>query len=186
MQRFAAVWQASPRKLTGVLFLLLLTAGAAVGSGANFTAQSASPGNMVTAGALSIDNNRKTAAAIFSASNIKPGDDVIGTVTVSNTGTLSGDFTLGVANIVNTPSAAPLLSDNLNLKVEDLTAAPVATIYNGALNAYGAAPRALFTNWLAGASRNYRVTVHWTPGASDNALQSAQVKMDFDWAAVQN
>ena len=52
MQRFAAVWHASPQKMVGVLFALLLAAMMAVGSGANFNSTSANPGNVVTAGNL--------------------------------------------------------------------------------------------------------------------------------------
>ena len=58
MQRFAPVWHASPQKMVGVLFALLLAAMMAVGSGANFNSTSANPGNVVTAGNLKHTNTR--------------------------------------------------------------------------------------------------------------------------------
>ena len=61
MQRFAAVWHASPQKMVGILFALLLAAMMAVGSGANFNSTSANPGNVVTAGNLA--RTRTTGAA---------------------------------------------------------------------------------------------------------------------------
>jgi spore coat-associated protein N len=191
MQRFAAVWHASPRKLAGALAVLLLSAGMAVGSGASFTAQSASPGNLVTAGALTVDNNKKNAggqSAIFSATNMKPGDTTVGTVQVSNTGNVAGDFSLALSNVVNTPGPnGGNLSGRLSLHVEDITVpATPSTVYNGLVSAYGGA-KALTTGWAGGAARTYRFTVTWaTPNASDNNYQGSQLQMDFDWSAVQS
>ena len=73
MQRFAAVWHASPQKMVGVLFALLLAAMMAVGSGANFNSTSANPGNVVTAGNLSHINSKDT-AALLTVTKIKPGE----------------------------------------------------------------------------------------------------------------
>jgi spore coat-associated protein N len=189
MQRFAAVWHASPRKLAGALALLLLSAGMAVGSGASFTAQSASPGNLVTAGALTIDNNKKNAGlqgAIFSATNMKPGDSTTGTVAVTNTGDVAGDFSLALSGITNTPGPnGGNLSGRLNLHVEDITGAAV-DVYDGVVSGYGAT-KALTSNWAGGASRTYRFTVSWPTGlANDNNYQGSQLEMDFDWSAVQS
>ena len=74
MQRFAAVWHASPQKMVGVLFALLLAAMMAVGSGANFNSTSANPGNVVTAGNLIAHERQGTAAAILTVTKIKPGE----------------------------------------------------------------------------------------------------------------
>ena len=70
MQRFAAVWHASPQKMVGVLFALLLAAMMAVGSGANFNSTSANLGNMVTAGNLKHTNT----GALLTIDKIKPGE----------------------------------------------------------------------------------------------------------------
>ena len=56
MQRVSALWQASPRKLVGALFILMMVAMMAVASGASFTSTSANVGNIVTAGTLEHSN----------------------------------------------------------------------------------------------------------------------------------
>src|SRR5688500_12033464 len=64
------------------------------GSGANFTASSATPSNTFATGTLSILTDKES-AAILTASNLKPGaTPVTGTVDISNTGSISGTFTL--------------------------------------------------------------------------------------------
>jgi hypothetical protein len=190
MQRFAAVWHASPRKLMGVLLLLMLTAGMAVGSGASFTAQTASPGNMVTAGALTIDNNKKnngTESAIFNAGNMKPGDSVTGTVNVTNTGTVAGDFFIAMPAFTDTAGTSTgKLSDKLTLKVEDTTPVVPTVVYNGLIKNFGTAARALTTSWAASATRSYKFTVTWPAAADDDTYQAAKVSMNFDWSAVQS
>ncbi len=102
MQRFAAVWHASPQKMVGVLFALLLAAMMAVGSGANFNSTSANPGNVVTAGNLKHTNT----GALLTVDKIKPGETkAAGTVTIQNTGDIDGVFT--VDNAVVNDSTAP-------------------------------------------------------------------------------
>ena len=80
MQRFAAVWHASPQKMVGILFALLLAAMMAVGSGANFNSTSANAGNVVTAGNLSTPPG--TNGAFLSIDKIKPGETKSGTITI--------------------------------------------------------------------------------------------------------
>src|SRR5688572_12785 len=104
MQRFAAVWHASPQKLVGALFALLLAATMAVGSGANFNSTSANPGNVVTAGNLAHDNS-KAGAAVLTADKLRPGQSQSGTVTITNTGDIDGVFS--IAKTVVTDSTAP-------------------------------------------------------------------------------
>ena len=67
--------------------LLLLAVSVVIGSGANFTATSANPGNVFTAGALSIGNfksdgstpNGGSLIENLTASNMKPTDSISGT-----------------------------------------------------------------------------------------------------------
>src|SRR5215208_971747 len=108
---------AYPKRTLGVLALVLVAVGVAVGSGANFSAQSANPSNTFTAGSLEIDNSLE-GAAILNASGMVPGDTTTGTVDIQNTGTTSGDFTLSRTNLVDTPSS-PAMSSQLNVLVED-------------------------------------------------------------------
>ena len=70
-----------------VLACGLASAGIFAGSYASWTAQTTNPGNSVTAGTLTMSNS-KSASAVFSGTNVKPGDTNSGTVTVANTGSL--------------------------------------------------------------------------------------------------
>jgi hypothetical protein len=69
---------AHPRRTLGALAVVLAAVGITVGSGANFTASAANPGNVFATGSLSIGNSPST--ALFSASGLKPGDVNTGTV----------------------------------------------------------------------------------------------------------
>ena len=85
-----------PRRARKILVPLttLLAAGAlTIGSGANFTSQSENPNSIYATGTLK-QSNSKANQAIFDASNLKPGDTVIGEVTIKNTGTLAASFTV--------------------------------------------------------------------------------------------
>ncbi len=186
MQRFAAVWVASPRKLMGALLMLLVAGGLAVGSGASFTSQTASPGNMITAGALTVNNDKKNngvEGAIFHADNMKPGDTVTGTVTVSNTGNVPGVFSLDMAAPTVTGTD---LSSRLKLKVDELDSSNVVTgTPLPATLISGVGTTALGT-WAGNTSHTYRFTVTWPTGlANDNDYQSSGLSMDFTWSATQ-
>src|SRR5215208_4524267 len=119
MQRFAAVWHASPQKLVGALFALLLAATMAVGSGANFNSTSANAGNVVTAGNLLHTNG--TAGAILTVDKLKPSESRSSTVDITNTGDINGVFTISKSNLTDSSAVNPF-SAKVDLKVEDLTA----------------------------------------------------------------
>lgn len=94
------------RTLAG-LSLALASAAVAVGSGADFSAQSANPANTFSAGSLTIDDS-KPAAAIFSPSNMKPGAPAqTGTVDIANSGSIAGRFTLSRDQLASTDTGAP-------------------------------------------------------------------------------
>ena len=73
------------------LTVLVLAAAALVASSASFTASSANPGNMFTAGTLTMSNS-KANTAVVTAAQMMPGQTTSGGVTVTNTGDVSGDF----------------------------------------------------------------------------------------------
>src|SRR3982751_1520596 len=106
-----------PMRVLGALAALTTAVAVAVGSSASFTATSANPSNTFAAGTLSILNS-KEAAAVLTASNMKPGDSSTGTVDVQNNGTLSGAFTLSRSNIADSDGVNPM-SAKLNLVVKD-------------------------------------------------------------------
>jgi hypothetical protein len=134
-------------------------------------------------GTLSMSNSRE-GAAIVTAAGMAPGDSRAGDVTISNTGDLTGTFTLSQSNLGDTPGpAGGTLSSALDLLVQDVTnpAAP-ATVYAGKLGAMG--PRAL-GDWAPGTSRTYRFTVTFPDGgAGDNAYQASAVSVRYDWTAT--
>src|SRR3954471_11216349 len=182
MQRIAAVWHASPQKMVGVLFALLLAAAMAVGSGANFTTSSSNVVNMVTAGKLSLSNSKS--GAIFTVNPMRPDDAAqTGTVQLANTGDGPGAVTLNLSSLVDTNTVNPgsLLSTKLNLKVDECTdltcATTVATKYNGLVSAFPGAGVNLGTWQSSGASQThyYRFSITWpgTGNGGDNAFQGA-------------
>src|SRR4051812_49511417 len=101
MQRVSALWHASPRKVVGALFVLMLAAMMAVASGASFTSTTPNVGNVVAAGVMSIDSD-KTGGAILNIHGLVPGHSANGTVTLSNTGDAAGVLTLSKSNVSET------------------------------------------------------------------------------------
>src|SRR3954452_20871080 len=104
---------AHPRRTIAALAVVLAAVGITVGSGANFTASAANPSNTFTAGTLSIGSS--SWSALFSATNLKPGDTVPGTVDIQNTCSLPGTFTLATSRITDSSR----LRRQLDLKIED-------------------------------------------------------------------
>ena len=186
MQRFAAVWHASPQKMVGVLFALLLAAMMAVGSGANFNSTSANPGNIVTAGNLSHVNGEDD-KAILSVDMIRPGQTKTGTVTIENDGDIDGVFTVAKTIVAdsNVTAGKPAFADKLRLTITDTTTGDV--VYDdGVLSGMG--PRDAGTI-LPGETHTYEFAVRFPDGGSngaDNDYKGASVEVDFDWEAVNN
>jgi spore coat-associated protein N len=187
MTRMKSLWKASPRKVLLAFGALLVVAAVAVGSGANFNSTSANPSNVFTAGTIS-SSNSKASAAVLTASNIVPGNTANGSVTIKNTGSASGTFTLSTATPTDTP-ASPGLSKKLLLTIVDngdpacTTACPAAvTLYTGTIFAEPATI-ALGT-YAAGAQHSYKFTMTFPDGGAngaDNAYQGASTTVDYNW-----
>ena len=184
-----AVLARNPRKSLAALAALLVAGAVAVGSGANFTSQSANPGNVFTAGTLT-HSNSNSGAAILTASAMKPGSTATGTVTIANTGSVPGTFSLAESNPAHTdgPNGGNLLG-NLNLTVTDVTpGSTAAQVYTGKLN--GLSPTSLGT-WRPSASHTYQFVVSFPDGGQpatattgDNAYQGSSASVEFDWSAT--
>jgi len=110
-------------------------------------------------------------------------------VTISNTGDVTGAFSLSKANLVDSDSVNPF-SAKLDLVVEDLgdpaaVPAPAPIVrYTGKLGAMGT--RSL-GNLLAGDVHRYRFTVTFPDGGSggaDNVYKGDDVTVDYLWDAV--
>jgi hypothetical protein len=164
---------------------LLVAAGVAVGSGANFSASSANPTNTFSAGSLSIGNT--SASAILSASDMKPGGSTSGTVDIKNTGSGDGSFSLSESNVADV--GTPSLSALLQLTVVDCgptASANCATgsqVYSGALNALSSTSLGTYSK---NDQRRYQFTVAFPSGtaAHDNPYQGTSTSVEFDWSAV--
>jgi spore coat-associated protein N len=174
---------AHPRRTVGALAVVLAAVGITVGSGANFTAHAANPANTFTSGTLTIGSS--ASSALFSAPNMKPGDDVSGTVDIANTGSVPGTFTLSTSNAVDTGA----LLGQLDLKVEDCglfsgstapTCAGTNIVYNAKANGVGTVALGSFA---ASAKHRYKIDVT-LPSATTNAFQGKTASVEFDWDAA--
>lgn len=182
MKRVSALWQASPRKVVGALFILMLAAMMAVASGASFTSTTPNVGNVVAAGVMKIDTD-KSGGAILDVHGLVPGHNDHGTVTLSNTGDAAGVLTLTKSNVSN---SGPALSSKLDLVITDNSDG--STVYSGKLGNMPASPAGTIAK---GASKTYDFKVSFPDGglpagptSGDNAYQSASSSVDFAWDAV--
>ena len=94
----------SRRKAVAALATMLAAGAVAVGSGATFTTQTHNTVSGVTAGNLK-QTNSKADKAVLNLANIKPGDSVTGSVTITNTGSIGALFD---TPILNAPQVAIL------------------------------------------------------------------------------
>jgi spore coat-associated protein N len=188
MQRAAVLWRASPGRLVAALFALMLAAAMAVGSGANFNATSANPGNIVTAGDLKHSNDKDNAPIGMSTAKMKPGDTRTGTVAIENTGDIDGVFTLaGTVTDTIAGSGGVQLSQRLDLLIEDLgpdgLQTPVVK-YGGPGVKLSTFPSTLaLGTWAPGEKHVYRFTLTWPNGtpAQDNPFKGTQVELGLNW-----
>ena len=178
-----------PFKAIGSLALVLAAVSVAVGSGANFSSNTANPSNAFTAGNLR-QTNSKDGTAILTAVKMKPGDTTNGTVTITNSGDIAGSFSLAKSNVSDTPGAnGGQLSAKLNVKVEDVTevASPVV-VYNGVIGSMGSQSLGSFA---VNEARTYKFTVTFPDGGTpssnttgDNAYKGSSMSIEYDWNAV--
>jgi hypothetical protein len=170
--------------LAGVMMIFGLTA--ARGRGAE---EAAAPALLLASGGTLELSNSLDGAAVFTAQNMRPGSSSAGTVSVSNTSSVDGAFSLSQANLVDTPG--PLggrLSDRVRLNVEEVSeeGSTAQSLYYGVLAGLGTRPLGTLR---AGQTRAYRFTVDWPDGgpapagAGDNLFQSAALRVDYVWTA---
>ena len=183
MQRFAAVWHASPQKMVGILFALLLASMLAVGSGANFNSTSANAGNVVAAGTL--DHEPGTTGAFLSISNIKPGETKSGTITMENIGSVDGLMAVGGEVVTDSTGPADPFAERLNLVI---TNGAGDELYNGLLSDLEADGPSTQSDLASGDTDTYTFDVEFleggAPNGSDNLYQGADVEAQFDWELV--
>lgn len=155
------------RRLLVPLATLVAAGGIVMASGATFATSTASTG-LAASGTLTQVNSNSVA---FSKSNLKPGDTVSGSVTITNKSSLPAIFSLTESEVSN--SFAPKSDVKLRI-VQGATTVSDATL--------GAAGTALpLGTFAANEARTYTFTVTFAQGA--NNLQqgkSAETKYTFD------
>jgi spore coat-associated protein N len=166
-----------PRKrLVAGLGTALAAVSVAAGSGATFSSQTANPANTFTSGTFA-HSNSKNGASIVTGANLKPGESRSGEVTITNTGSLDGNFTLTEKGADN-----PFTAGSLQLVIHDVTTN--TEVYRGDLGRVAAGGISL-GNFAAGAARTYRFTVTLAQ-AAPNADQGKTAKADYQWDAIQS
>lgn len=186
-----------PRRTVAALATGLAAVGVAIGSGADFSAQSANPGNTFSAGSLTIDNER-AGAVVFAPHDMVPGaPPKTGTVDIRNDGSIAGTFTLSRDRLSSTdsgdPNPAPF-ADKVNLTIVDCGAysgstAPACgdagdvTVYDhGSLDDMSA--RVGLGRFGAGEKHRYRFAAQLDSSAGDE-YQGDSASARFVWDAVQ-
>lgn len=154
------------------------------GTYANFTATPTTiSSNAFTTGTMSM--GRSGSGAILSASALKIGVESTGSITITNTGSLAGVYTLAGSTSGNATLGSALklvvYKDNDNTVADKL--------YDGALSGFSSAALGTFAaSGSAGDAHTYYFHVSLpTTGtdAGDNALQGATATSSFTWSAVQ-
>ena len=183
------MWKHSKKRTLGALGALGTAAVIAVGSGASYTADSANPGNMITAGALTMSND-KDGTAVFDNVKLNPGESKTGTVKIGNTGDASGAFTLAFSNI----SGDAQFRENLQVKITDPNGDPLTD--QDAVPADGSASDVLsrtyvLGQWEPGTERTYTFKVTYPNGGftpdgegGDNGFMGDTVEFDANWNAI--
>jgi hypothetical protein len=167
--------------------VVVLAAALAIGSAASFTASSANPGNVFTAGALSIGNYKadwatsnegQTLVGLVNADNMAPGDTVTGTAYIKNTGSVSGVFSLSGQVTAGDADFASYL--RLTVKQDGATIVdnqPLATALTTPVS---------LGSWAAGEQHVYTFEVTFPDGApgADNVYMGKSCTLGIAWSAV--
>ena len=164
------------RKILVPLATLVAAGAVAVGSGATFTSTSGNTISSVTAGTLT-HSNSKADQAIFNLSNMKPGDTLNGSLTLTNTGSLPAKFAL-----TEVSSANGFSGSNLTLDIVDVTAG--TTVYSGTFGGLADGTKNELGTWPAGAAHNFKFVVKLS-NDTPNGDQGKAATAVYSWSSVQ-
>ena len=164
------------RKLLVPLATLVAAAAVAVGSGATFTSTTGNTISAVTAGTLT-HSNSKADQAIFNLSNMKPGDTLNGTLTLTNTGSLPATFSLVEVSSSNAFSGA-----NLTLDIIDTTTS--STVYAGTFGGLTDGASNALGTWAPGAAHTFKFVVKLAQD-TPNGDQGKSANAVYRWNSVQ-
>jgi spore coat-associated protein N len=152
---------------------------AAGGTYANFTATPVTIShNAFAAGTLEMD--RSGSGAVFTAANMAIGDDATGSVTITNSGSLAGEYSLA-------GSATGDLAPKLELEIyKDNDGQAASKLYDGALNGLSSVDLGTFAADGGSHTFYFHVSLPSTgTDAGDNALQGKSAGASFTWSATQ-
>lgn len=167
-----ALQPASLRRLLLPMAGLLVATALAVGSGADFVSSSVNTSNAYTTGTLT-QSNSKAGAAIFNLSNLKPGDTLDGTVTISNTGSLASTFTLN-------ETATNGFTNKANLQLTITQQGVTAPIWSGT---FGDLASLNLGTFAPGESRTFTFNTGLAQSAG-NDEQGKTATATYTWDAV--
>jgi hypothetical protein len=168
---------------------------AALGVFSAFSSQTDNPGNVVTAGSVTLTDN-DAGTALYNIPAGKPGDSQTSCIRVAYSGSLDATVKL------YTPSTIGALGPNVNLKVESGTQAspsfPSCTGFNAESTLFDAAlstfpttyaggvtdfPGTSATKWINGDAVVYRVTATLSASTPDTAQGTTTGSHTIRWEA---
>jgi len=179
-----------PRRTLAALATVLVAVGITAASGADFTATSANADTTFATGTLSITNSKQGLALWSSTADMRPGDPArVGTVDITNAGSLSGAFTLNRGTVVDS-DATYKLSTKLDLVVKDCgdfsSGTPTCDVgdpdkYTGTIAAMNSG--VVLGTFAAGEKHRYQFSVTVNTSA-DNNFQGKNSVVPFSWNAA--
>ena len=164
------------KKILVPLATVLAAGAVAVGSGATFTSGSNNTISAVTSGTLSQENS-KDKQAIFTLTDMKPGDTVNGRLSITNTGSLPATFGLTEESSSNGFSAG-----NLTLTITNTTTG--TEIYSGEFGGLEDGAKKVLGVVEGGDRNDYLFQVKLNQGAS-NDDQGKTAGATYSWDSVQ-
>ena len=136
--------------------------------------------NAFSTGSLTM--SRSGSGAIFSAAAMKIGDTSTGSVTITNTGTLAGVYTLAGSS-----SGSATLAGQLHVVIyKDTDGDSASKLYDGSLSALGSLGLGTFA--ASGGSHTYYFHIDLPStgtDAGDNAFQGLSATESLTWSATQ-
>ncbi|MEB2527210.1 hypothetical protein CIK52_13675 [Kocuria rosea] len=168
-----------PRRYRVLVPLAGLAAAAAlaVGSGADFTSNSVNSANAFSTGSLT-QTNSKANSAVFNLDNMKPGDTLNGSVTITNSGSLGAGFKL-------TETATNGFTTKSNLRLTITESGSTAPVWTGTFGELTAAGPLVLGDWAPGQAKTFVFSVTLDSKA-DNTEQGKTATATYSWDAVQS
>ena len=170
------------RKILLPLATLVAAGAIAVGSGATFTSTTNNTISSVTSGTLT-HSNSKDNAAIFDLVDLKPGDVLNGSLTITNTGTLPATFSLTEtvsSNEFGKPAEGA--ANYLSLAIVNKTTG--VTVYSGDFGGLVDGVKVPLGEVAPGEANDFTFTVKLDQDAP-NSQQGLKASAAYQWDSVQ-